>query len=1101
MSSYDQNPVQNRPPPSTQTTLPVESISVKGRQQSEKRISFSHPSKDTPTHIQCGKESRSLATRLSSDLSPGITAEGPGTSFLTPLRSWTCDKTTWTSGTSGLSSPGGAVDRARLPPSGLQKPSASQLDTPAPDGGAASDMGEASPDPVLLRESRGMQPLNSSPSAGMGTAFPLEEGGLEQTDAAGSLKMANEGSITPQKATKPAASTTRRMTNRLLGSRQSVARPALYELSASEDNDGRKAPSSTPSFVNELVKYHNGGDSNTAAFYKDGHAPFTRSGSLGYRISDYDSGHAMQIRAMLINAERELAEVREDSAKRGMLLESLQTALDRERASVQTLRMHYFEQMEEIRIEHEAQIRQLCEQIRILKTVSEVAMAEKAKADEEAVRRRKDMLALLEKERVEKGSIMADYREQTEALIEEQGREITALRTAMDQIKEQYNKLAAEHEVMMNARDVLEGQFEEHKAQLDRERVEGARRVREIQNRFITEKESLQEEIDRIREEQLRESAKWQSKQQELLDQLRCAQERVAAQEEGRSHTLESLRQVHRREFEVVRKELESIKEAYSKQTSEYRTDLEKAVQNEKKVSESLRQALEQMRREKEEAMADAYAQRKQLQTQHHSKILQQQAVIDALSKELSEEQRARKDAESKLEVLHLRAENLQKTTHEASCALEALQIDQRTKERTLLQEHQHAIENLEAKLRNAISDLAYSQQQVQQEALVQQRLRDELTAKSTALECIKVEQKETIKHMEAEISRMSQDYSFREEEWSKTLDQLRGSLRNLEEERLRLERTLHESDAKLKAVSEEMSVDRASLESTSKQLRDAKIIVEDLRHKQNKERELNVELLDANQRLTDELQKSKLRNDELENEVQMGLRRLEESRHEFRRQGAAHESKLNELEQRHKAELVSLNLVVEQTRMESSCARESVASKEAAIVELREELTTLRRDAALRENALQEELRDLKSEHQEGMRRMDELLNGLRSDLAKSQTMCTEYQRELNNIHRTMETRYLDLEAALEQSEAARARHQEDSKYRDQLNQELQSTVRLLTTRLCSHEEEIKRLQEEVSDTNVRVQDAHVSIGRKDSIIGQLSAKLRAYESRGFLI
>ncbi|CCW71783.1 unnamed protein product [Phytomonas sp. Hart1] len=1105
-----QNPVQTQPLSSAQA-IPSEMVTAKGRQQSEKRISFSYCDKIIPTFIQGEKASQSLATRLSSDLSPGITAEGPGTSFSTPLRSWTRDKTTWTTGTSGLSSPG----EAGLPSSGCLPTTASQPETPSREALEASEDDEASPDPMTFPENdRGMPPPN--PNAFSDEASATRVGSISPLNPPkeapmGFLNPSNEASLSPLRAFKEGPTGLLKATTRLgrathsvtaprLGGRQGGARPGGFALSAAEDPNGRKA-SSRPSFLNDLPRYPDAGDFTSVESSKEGIASFARCGSLGSRIPGYDSTCTMQMRTMLINAERELADVREDAVKRGMLLEGLRTALDRERASVQDLRIHHLEQIDEMRSEHDAQIKQLREQIRVLKMVSETAMAEKSKADEKAVQRRKDMLTLLEKERAEKGSIMADYRVQTEELIKEQGREITFLRAAMDQIKEQYNKLVMEHEVTMSARDVLEGQFEEYKTQLDRERVEGTKRLREVQNLLINEKESLQNEIDRIREEQLRESAKWQSKQQELLDQLQRAQESVAAEEKGRNHTLESLRQAHRRELEAMCQELESAKEAYGKQASEYRIDLEKTVQSEQKASESLRQTLEQVRREKEETAVDAYMQREQLQTQHRSKISQQKAVEDALRKELAEEQRARKDAESNVELMRLRAESLQKTAHEASCGLEAFQVDQRTKERTLEQAHQRAIENIELKLHNLTSDLTCAQQKAQQEALEQQCLRDELTAKSTALERFKEEKKKTIELMEAEIARLTQDYTFRENEWKKTLDQLQINIKTMEKERLCLEKNRNEDDARLKAVAEEMAIDRASLESTNMQLREAQTLLEDLRHKYNREQELNVELVDTNQKLTEALQKLKRRSDDLEKAVQIGLSHLEESRGECRRQGAVYEGKFNELEERHKAELVGFHLVVEQAHMESSRARDLVMAKDSTLGEVREELATLRREFGLRERSMQAEMGDLKTAHEEAMQGMDELLNGLRADLAKSQAMCTEYRRELNNFNRTAEARYLDLEATLGQSEAARVRLQEDSKYRDQLNQELQSTVRLLTTRLHSHEDEINRLQEEVSDTNSRAQDAYTLIGRKDSTIGQLNAKLRAYESRGFLI
>ncbi|TPP51144.1 hypothetical protein CGC21_24880 [Leishmania donovani] len=811
----------------------------------------------------------------------------------------------------------------------------------------------------------------------------------------------------------------------------------------------------------------------------------------------YSPSRHAEIRAMLITAERELADMREECAKRGMRADTLEAALDRERANLRALRDRYADEAAAAREEHEAQTRQLRDQLHVLKVVSENAMAEKSKAAEDATRRKKELLELLDREREEKSYIMADYREQTESLIAEQGREITYLRGALDKLKGEYDDLAKQHQVVEEELEGLQEKVENVTAQLDKERSDAASKTKDLQANMQQECQALTEQLAAMQEQLQRASTQHAAKQQALTDQLQKGEEKQRVTEEEYQYTLDTLKQAYRRDTDSLREELNRLKETHGKQEEELRHDLEKAARRESKSVEALRQALEQARQEKELSVEDSFKQREVLQRQHRDKVAALQKELDATVQQLTEEREARKDREADVEVLRVRADNLEKANQRLSNELETIQADQRSRERSTEQAHQAAVEAMRTKLRTALTDLGYAQDQLTQQAADAQQLRDELAKRTSALEAAK-EKIVVLERASAEELGKAKDTAVqREKEAAQVITQLRTSKTQLEAACEQLERQLRETEGRVQGTTKQVNEERRSLEEANRRLQDARVEVEDLRAVVNHERERGTFLQEEKRQVERQLAEEKLYREELENQLHMAERRLQEQQQDHALQLQQMEGKLEEQVQRHHAELAACRIAAEQVRGEVGRAREAIVEKETALQQMREEVGRLHREAAMREGGLQEEMEDLREAHEVEIRRMDELLNGLRSDLAKSQATCTQYQRELSQMHQNSAGARSDLEMALEQADAARAKLLEDAKYREQLNQELQGTVRLLSSRLTSNEEEVRRMQEELADTNKRIQDAHTLIGRKDAAIGQLNAKLRAYESR----
>ena len=125
----------------------------------------------------------------------------------------------------------------------------------------------------------------------------------------------------------------------------------------------------------------------------------------------------------------------------------------------------------------------------------------------------------------------------------------------------------------------------------------------------------------------------------------------------------------------------------------------------------------------------------------------------------------------------------------------------------------------------------------------------------------------------------------------------------------------------------------------------------------------------------------------------------------------------------------------------------------------------------------------------------MDEVINQLRGDLNKAHNAKNGAQKETANALRENERRVAIVQESLDAERATKHRLHDELRNKEQLNAELQGTVRLLHSRLSSKDDEIQRLDQEVQDYAKKIHDAHTSIGKKDAVIGQLNAKIRVFE------
>ncbi|KAG8342935.1 hypothetical protein TRVL_06239 [Trypanosoma vivax] len=796
------------------------------------------------------------------------------------------------------------------------------------------------------------------------------------------------------------------------------------------------------------------------------------------------------MKEILVKLERQLAESHEECMLNIVEVDSLRAALEREKEANQHNQARLEGAMQELRDENASHTQQLMEQITVLKMLAESVMEEKAHVTEEAKRQRQEMLALLEQEREEKSQIMGDYRQQTESLIAEQGREITTLRMRIQAGHD-------EHERLLCTRQELEGKLKEQRervAELEKaiakSRLDQERCKHEEEQRYATRIEELMEQNRELTIRIENEAAKQQMRQQEVEEQARTLSKQLRTLEEAHAMERHAAQAGFRRELEELREQLC----CYESKCGELERDLERergrACRNEEKVTQTLREAVEKLREEKTAAVQEAMQQREGLCEQHRNKVNQLQGIIDGLRRQLADESVARNDAESARDLANTRVDDLQTAVISLRDEIETIHADYRSRERAAVQERHSLQEQLRAALRKHEEEIKQLQQDLLQHELEEKRLRDEVNIKAHALQSARAENKQLHEEMqratetnEHEMMELQKSYEQNAAIWSTQKTQA-------EAECQRLQGVLLEAEARQQACERHLADERRTLNELAGQLRESRDAAEQLQATQRRAHARQRELEEEVRQAKTIVREAEARIIQLEASLESRENTIREQAAEAARIAKEHEA---ELQSRHKSQEENMMTLQNELRI----AREEVSAKEEELRCLREDITKLRCEAAVCAGSWQEELSEAKKHYEDDIRRLDEVLNTLRTDLSKAQASKAQCLKEMAQAQLEVERQYSKYQEIIAHEQMSKEKALEDNKHKEQLNNELQGTVRLLSARLSTFEDDIRRLQEENGEANTRLHEAHMLIGRKDAAIGQLTARVRAYEAR----
>lgn len=814
----------------------------------------------------------------------------------------------------------------------------------------------------------------------------------------------------------------------------------------------------------------------------------------------YQSARGSDLRSLLLNTEKEVAELRDECSLRGTEVETLKAALQREHEAALRAQTRYQSDLDEMRAEYDRQQSRLIEQITVLKGVSESALLDKNRNAEEANQRKQQLLQLLERERDEKSQLMADYRQQTESLIAEQGREITGLRNLLEASRNEEEKLLVTITNHEERRNELEEQLLKAESALADERVNAQKRIREIDTRLTQQMDQLRAKHDEEEQSFRHDILKLSNQKEALEDQARSLSERLKLAEANHETERRGMRESYDADVVALQEEIKVLKDQRDKADANHRKELERLTKGDESLMQSLRKTIETLRQEKQQQAEEHRSARDTIVSENNTKVLQLNQTIESLRRESSEERSVRKEAEAAKQSAVIRVDSLQSQVNRLTAELEHNQVEARTRERAVEQDHNQLVDHLRTQIRNLESEGSALRQQLKKVDLEVQRLVDDCDSKQSLIDSMKVDHQRTVDGLKAANEQQSSHSEQQRQQQSRSIDVLHAQKVQLEAESGRLLRNLSEVESRYNAAVKQLGDERRALEASINENQALKNIIGEQKQAaeaQGMQLQETEEALQEKRKLVDDLRAAI---DTLENALRDSRRSVEQLRDELSKLSHDHEERLDEVRTKGRHQAESLENQVEALREELRIAKETQFSLEGDVRHSRDEASRWQRESIAKDEEHNELLRQIRTQEEDELSRMDGIINSLRDDLSKAQIARAQSQREISESQRDAERRVAVIQEALDAERSSKHRLHEEIRNKEQLAAELQGTVRLLSSRLQSKEEDVRRLDAELNDTSNRVHDAHSVIGKKDAIIGQLNARLRVFESRGSL-
>jgi hypothetical protein len=164
----------------------------------------------------------------------------------------------------------------------------------------------------------------------------------------------------------------------------------------------------------------------------------------------------------------------------------------------------------------------------------------------------------------------------------------------------------------------------------------------------------------------------------------------------------------------------------------------------------------------------------------------------------------------------------------------------------------------------------------------------------------------------------------------------------------------------------------------------------------------------------------------------------------------------------------------------------------------LRDDVTKWQRECLANEQRFAEQQAFQSAGNTEEAARLEALIAVLRDDVTRAQQAKGAVQRDMSEAVYDAERRVQLVQDALDHERVLKHRLHDELRGKEHLCAEMQGNVRMLSSRVAAKDEDMRRLEAESHDSTTRIHDAHTQLGKKDAMIGQLSARLRVYESKG---
>lgn len=804
------------------------------------------------------------------------------------------------------------------------------------------------------------------------------------------------------------------------------------------------------------------------------------------------------LRALLIAAERDVAEYRENLAAKDAEVATLKAALQREHENALRVSVRHQSEVEAVRAECEHQQAAMAEQLTVLKGLAESALQDKQRVNEESATRKQQLMTLLERERGEKSQILADYRQQTEALIGEQGREITGLRQLLALSRTEEEKLLGTIRQLEERNAESETRIFSLESDMQEENLSWQKRLREVEHRHAQAVDQLRARNDREEQNLRYDVQRGEAARATLEDTVRSLTEKLRAVETAHDAERRRLRDSYEGDVSALQEEMRVMKENASKAEAAYRREIEKITRNEEALVGSLKKQMEQLRAEKSSSAEEARQQRETVISEYQTRVVSLQAEMDVTRKELQEERVIRKENQMQRQVLQQNNDQLVAQVGRLELEVEQQSVERRSRERQVEQEHLSALEAVRDAQRNAEEECSELRQALKRGEMDRQRLSDALEERQMAFEQLRNDTQRTSDAHRAAVAALNMQLEEAKRQYTRTNEALQNSNVNLESEVSRLERAVRETESRLSASVKQLADERKALEVAIEDGQALKSERAELRSALDKEKraviDVSNELQDARRRLEGAVAQS----DVLQEEVVKRSGEVERLTQDLTTLARKHESELHSVRLSSRQALADLDARAATLGEQLQASREAQSALEQQVRLQRDEAARWQRECYTKDEVHNETLRTIRLSEDDELSRMDGVINQIREDLARAQAAKLAAQREVAEASREAERRVQIVQEALEAERQAKGRLHDEVHNSEKLTAELKATTRLLNTRLQMKDEELRRSEHELQDANNRIQEAHTTIGRKDALVGQLTARLRMLEARG---
>ena len=803
-----------------------------------------------------------------------------------------------------------------------------------------------------------------------------------------------------------------------------------------------------------------------------------------------------ETQAQLVAADRELNSVRDELHAKTTEGTMLKTALQREHEVNLRLQTKHESEMDQMRSEYERQLAQLSEQLAVMKGVSESALQDRKRIADESEKRKAQLLDLLEQERAEKTRVMAEYRVQTEALIGEQGREISSLRALLEAARADEGRLLAAAQAQEEHRAEHAEALLRLETQLNDERHDAQRRIREMEGRHHAELESLKHQHGRKATDFEQRLSKLEGECKTKDEAIRRLHDQVRAVESQSDAERSELRGHYEGCIEKLTGEIHQLKAAKDSAVAQFHVEREAERLSHADVQAALKNDLHALRREKQALLDQHRVDRDTTAREHQQQLQDLLSDADQARLAASSEQQKRKEAESRMQALSIRVDDLQAANTRLQQELERHLVDARMKERLLEQQASVTEDKLRSQLREIDAEASSLRQKLAHAEHEAIRAADHAASETKLLQSQLDAAKRQSDSLRVTLTETEKVYHSEKSSNAKTIDTLQAERVKLEADLSRKERDADEWKSKNDASARQLAEERSALDALSSELHAARNGVAEARSALQEEKakvasagEMTSRLQQKLDSLSEQLSSERQAAAELERTLLAGKEELSSLRR-------AHELAIQEARDAAKKQSLIIDEEMSAARELETKYRDAALKADAETRTLRDEITRWQREVMALEDQLGERTRAIKADADAEVERLTVLIGTLRDETNKAHAAKLVAQRDNSEAIADAERRVSLVQEALDQERLMKHRLHEELRTKDQVLAEAQGTSKLLSTRLATKEDDLRRAEDELHEATTRLHEAHSQLGKREAAIGQLQAKLRVFES-----